>query len=344
MSVFTTQQVREHAKKGSCWVTFKGKVYDMTPFAQHHPGGEDLLLQFAGTDITTVLFEDTLHRHSETSIDLMEEYCMGSLLSDLETDTKAETETLVKEQQKQKQKQHLLDLRQPLFPQLWNATYSKDYYLEQVHKPRYVSHYVPYFSDPRLDVLSKTTWYTIPMIWIPFVLYQLWCSLCCGSDTDTEKTVFSYIAGVVAWTFLEYALHRFLFHIDYYLPDHPVALLLHFTLHGIHHYMPMDRLRLVMPPALTVLIGTPIIQLTHWLLAPRAAYAFVAGAFSGYIAYDMVHYYLHHAQVIKIYFKEMKRYHIAHHYKVFDLGFGITSKLWDHVFGTVLEVGYEEHN
>lgn len=34
-------------------------------------------------------------------------------------------------------------------------------------------------------------------------------------------------------------MHRFLFHIDEYLPDHPAALTLHFLLHGIHHYIPV---------------------------------------------------------------------------------------------------------
>lgn len=50
-----------------------------------------------------------------------------------------------------------------------------------------------------------------------------------------------FVAGVVVWTILEYVLHRFLFHVDDYLPDHPVFLTLHFLLHGIHHYLPMDR-------------------------------------------------------------------------------------------------------
>lgn len=34
----------------------------------------------------------------------------------------------------------------------------------------------------------------------------------------------------------------------------------------------------------------------------------------------------------------MKKYHLAHHYKNFDLGFGVTSKIWDYVFNTVLVV------
>lgn len=54
--------------------------------------------------------------------------------------------------------------------------------------------------------------------------------------------------------------------------------------------------------------------------------------------------------------REMKKYHLAHHYKNFELGFGVTSachscskssrdidalspgKIWDYVFNTVLPV------
>lgn len=52
--------------------------------------------------------------------------------------------------------------------------------------------------------------------------------------------------------------------------------------------------------------------------------------------------------------REMKKYHLAHHYKNFELGFGVTStsdrygikslsnigtgKIWDYVFNTVMPV------
>lgn len=92
-----------------------------------------------------------------------------------------------------------------------------------------------------------------------------------------------------------------------------------------------------MPPALTVILSVPVFKLAHGLFPTGFAHAFVGGAFFGYICYDMIHYYLHHATIIEIYFKEMKKYHVAHHYKNFNSGFGITSKLWDYVFGTVLK-------
>lgn len=55
------------------------------------------------------------------------------------------------------------------------------------------------------------------------------------------NTIICFFIGNIIWTFLEYTLHRFLFHIDYYLPDSPAFLTLHFLMHGIHHYLPMDR-------------------------------------------------------------------------------------------------------
>ena len=48
-------------------------------------------------------------------------------------------------------------------------------------------------------------------------------------------------------------------------------------------------------------------------------------------------YSLHHT-ALPAYMREMKKYHLAHHYKNFDLGFGVTSKIWDYVFNTVLVV------
>ncbi|KAI9264196.1 hypothetical protein BDA99DRAFT_546901 [Phascolomyces articulosus] len=313
MVSFTASQVMEHQDTHSCWIIYKNKVYNVTDFVSDHPGGRDILLEYAGTDITDVLGEESLHTHSDAAYELLDEYYIGDLDNN-----------------------GFLDLRQPLFPQLWNATWSKDFYLEQVHRPRFVPYYVPYFSQPWLDVLSHTPWYVVPMIWIPFVCYQLWRSVN-SYNGSTMGALEGFSGGVFFWTLLEYGLHRFVFHLDDWLPDHPIALLFHFTLHGIHHHMPMDRLRLVMPPALAAVIGFPIIRSMHILFHTSTAHAVVAGAYFGYICYDCIHYYLHHAQVIRIHFGEMKRYHLAHHYKDFEGGYGITSKIWDIVFGTTLK-------
>jgi 4-hydroxysphinganine ceramide fatty acyl 2-hydroxylase len=68
-----------------------------------------------------------------------------------------------------------------------------------------------------------------------------------------------------------------------------------------------------------------------------------AGAMFGFVSYDMVHCnfkfyidYIHHGKPFIKHFKEMKTYHLDHHYKNANLGYGITSKFWDKVFHTTL--------
>jgi 4-hydroxysphinganine ceramide fatty acyl 2-hydroxylase len=69
------------------------------------------------------------------------------------------------------------------------------------------------------------------------------------------------------------------------LPDNSVGITLHFLLHGIHHFLPMDKLRLVMPPVLFIILAAPFWQLAHlvfffnWYAAQSA---FCGGVF-GYI-------------------------------------------------------------
>ena len=94
------------------------------------------------------------------------------------------------------------------------------------------------------------------------------------------KTMMCFFFGNLVWTILEYTLHRFLFHVDYYLPDAPWALTLHFLLHGVHHYLPMDRLRLVMPPLLFFVLSYPFTQLAHVLFPTAMANGTIAGAFA----------------------------------------------------------------
>jgi sterol desaturase/sphingolipid hydroxylase (fatty acid hydroxylase superfamily) len=57
----------------------------------------------------------------------------------------------------------------------------------------------------------------------------------------------------------------------------------------------------------------------------------------GYLMYDMVHYALHHIETrSNNYFKKLQRYHNMHHYSGQEAAYGVTSKLWDMVFGTQL--------
>jgi 4-hydroxysphinganine ceramide fatty acyl 2-hydroxylase len=106
-----------------------------------------------------------------------------------------------------------LDLNKPLMMQVWNGGFSKDFYLEQVHRPR---HYKGGRSAPLfgnfLEPLTKTPWWVVPMVWLPPVAYGSF--LAYQGLGSFPLFVALWMSGVGLWTFVEYCLHRFLFHID----------------------------------------------------------------------------------------------------------------------------------
>ncbi|KAJ1659442.1 fatty acid alpha-hydroxylase [Dispira simplex] len=337
---FTPQEVGTHNHRDSLWVTYLGKVYDITTFAEDHPGGIDYILEFAGEDIGEVMKDPAFHHHSESAYELLSEYCIGTLkgANGISCSPRQETHALVDTDiQADYKTEHFLDLSRPLFLQMLRSNFTKEFYMEQVHKPRYLSYPAPFFGrDSYFELLSMTPWYVVPVLWLPRVAWYAWH----GYDIiQSWTTVASYmVLGLVLWSLLEYVLHRFVFHIEKLLPDHPLALTLHFTLHGVHHYLPMDRLRLVMPPALGFVLAYPLLQMGFAAFPPGIANALIAGTISGYIGYDLTHYYLHHGCPFFQHLRAMKTYHLAHHYKNFNLGFGVTVKIWDRFFGTFLPV------
>mmetsp|Transcript_2329 Transcript_2329/g.8288 ORF Transcript_2329/g.8288 Transcript_2329/m.8288 type:complete len:82 (+) Transcript_2329:42-287(+) len=73
---FTMEQVAAHDKPEDMWLVIEGKVYDVTDFADEHPGGPELLEEEAGTDATE-LFEDA--GHSDAARDMLVDYYIGDL-------------------------------------------------------------------------------------------------------------------------------------------------------------------------------------------------------------------------------------------------------------------------
>ncbi len=60
----SAEEVRKHSVPGDLWVVVDGMVYDLSAFAPEHPGGLDILLQYAGRDATAAYNEV----HSEALI------------------------------------------------------------------------------------------------------------------------------------------------------------------------------------------------------------------------------------------------------------------------------------
>ncbi|KAI1417982.1 inositolphosphorylceramide-B C-26 hydroxylase [Hypoxylon sp. FL1857] len=363
LPTLTKSEVESHNTTKSCYVTIGTNVYDVTDFVESHPGGADLILDYAGKDVTEILKDTDSHKHSDSAYEILEESHVAFLVTDKlapngdaqkkiagsqingkvtpyvhpRTGMSCEEDLSKETDYNSDYKQHkFLDLNKPLLMQVWNGGFSKRFYLDQVHRPR---HYKGGASAPLfgnfLEPLSLTPWWLVPIIWLPCISYGTY--LASEGFESTLGLVTAWVSGLFIWTLVEYILHRCLFHLDDYLPDNRVGITLHFLLHGVHHYLPMDKYRLVMPPTLFLVLATPFWKLAHTLFYWNwhLATAVYCGGIFGYVCYDLTHYFLHH-QNLPLWYKELKKYHLAHHFLDYELGFGVTSRFWDRVFGTEL--------
>ncbi|WAR11873.1 CYB5-like protein [Mya arenaria] len=73
---FTLDDVARHCDSRSCWLALSDKVYDVTEFLIEHPGGEEIIMENAGTD-ATVPFDTK--GHSQDAYKLLQKYCIGEL-------------------------------------------------------------------------------------------------------------------------------------------------------------------------------------------------------------------------------------------------------------------------
>jgi cytochrome b involved in lipid metabolism len=79
IKIYTVEDVQSHQSPSSCWVTRCGKVYDVSAFLPDHPGGDDIILKYAGQDIKEAMKDPGEHDHSDSAYDMMEEYVIGRL-------------------------------------------------------------------------------------------------------------------------------------------------------------------------------------------------------------------------------------------------------------------------
>nr|GMD05407.1 dihydroceramide fatty acyl 2-hydroxylase FAH1-like [Ipomoea batatas] len=228
-----------------------------------------------------------------------------------------------------------VDLNKPL---VFQVGHLGDTYQEWVHQPIASKEGPRFFESDFWEILTLTVWWVIPLVWLPVVCFCVSKSIRMGHTVP--EVALMVVFGIFVWTLLEYTLHRFLFHIktkSYW------GNTMHYLLHGFHHKHPMDGLRLVFPPAATailcVLVSEALLSQFWNILAlmatPSTTPALFGGGLLGYVMYDLTHYYLHHGQPTSEVPKLLKKYHLNHHFRIQNKGFGITSALWDRVFGTL---------
>jgi cytochrome b involved in lipid metabolism len=82
LRIFSLEDLVLQRKLGQCWIVRKGRVYNVTEFVNDHPGGDDLITQFAGMDIGNAMEDEDEHMHSESAYAVLEEYLVGKLGND----------------------------------------------------------------------------------------------------------------------------------------------------------------------------------------------------------------------------------------------------------------------
>ena len=237
---------------------------------------------------------------------------------------------------------HLIRAPPPLPPSSFSADegavalfaaqvgYLGDNYDTWTHKP--LTGAPRYFDANWAEMLTKNPWWVVPTIWSPVI-----CGGALASLYLMQWQVLAWLSyvvpGILTWKLIEYSLHRWGFHMK--CKSH-AAIVVHFALHGAHHKYPMDKLRLVFPPLPASLIALLIYGGLYAALGHLStSLSTMVGVGVGYLSYDMIHYWCHHGRDLPGYLEAQKRIHMAHHYRDHSVSFGISSPLYDYVFGTV---------
>ncbi|MCX7909558.1 MAG: sterol desaturase family protein [Ignavibacteria bacterium] len=187
------------------------------------------------------------------------------------------------------------------------------------------------FKNNILEFFSKVSWYVPLIIYIPVIFFSLYYSLFIAKLSILTSTSLM-IAGIFLWTLVEYLLHRFVFH---YTPKTEFGEKILFIFHGIHHSYPRDPLRLVMPPSVSIPLAILFFFLFKLILPNNLNLPFYGGFVLGYLIYDTTHYAIHHFAIRNKFFLKIKSHHMKHHYSNEQSRFGVSSPLWDMIFGTI---------
>lgn len=186
------------------------------------------------------------------------------------------------------------------------------------------------FKNPLVEKLSRTH------ISIPLVIFFVYSSaLLYWSITHTSlsiaTTVGMFLVGMLAFSWVEYNLHRYVFHMRTFTEGRSRF---QYMIHGVHHEFPKDKDRLAMPPLLSVTLAT-ILLLIFRVFLGDFVFSFLPGFLVGYAGYLSIHYLVHTSQPPKNFLKALWVNHSIHHYKDGETVFGVSSPLWDYIYGTM---------
>jgi sterol desaturase/sphingolipid hydroxylase (fatty acid hydroxylase superfamily) len=141
------------------------------------------------------------------------------------------------------------------------------------------------------------------------------------------------IAGVLSWTFLEYVLHRFLGHDKRTQPNF-------FSREHTRHHSEGNYFAPAWKKGAAALVTTAVVAPIAILLGGVAVGGtYTAGLMLMYLSYEWVHWRCHVHPGIGAYGRFIRRHHFSHHFTDPKKNHGVTTPIWDFVFGTFSPTG-----
>ena len=106
------------------------------------------------------------------------------------------------------------------------------------------------FKSDFLEFFTHITPTVVTIIWTPIILVALYMAFTTvPAGVSGLYLPFAFVLGMFLWTLLEYTMHRFVFHMP---PRTPTMEKISYLFHGIHHVQPACKVRLVMPPVVSL--------------------------------------------------------------------------------------------
>jgi sterol desaturase/sphingolipid hydroxylase (fatty acid hydroxylase superfamily) len=200
------------------------------------------------------------------------------------------------------------------------------------------------FKNQYLEYLTKTHPLVIWGLYLPVIGFMLYYSSA-TLELNAMRIILTFLSGMFFWSFFEYAIHRFAFH---FVAESERAMKIVYIIHGNHHEYPRDKERLFMPAVPSLILASTLFTLMYLVSgmfgASHYVFAFFPGFMLGYLIYGSMHYAIHAWNPPFKWMKPLWRNHHLHHYKDTMQGFGVSSTLWDHVFGTMFDLKKEKED
>jgi 4-hydroxysphinganine ceramide fatty acyl 2-hydroxylase len=144
----------------------------------------------------------------------------------------------------------------------------------------------------------------------------------------TWKIAAAFVLGAFTWTLMEYFIHRYLGH------DKRLRKNLFAKEHIRHHaegdyFAPWWKKAAAGVSLFVIIIGPAVLLTSLW-----TGVAWVSGLVAFYLYYEVLHRLEHVYKGFGPYGRWARRHHFYHHFVDARFNHGVTSPIWDHVFGT----------